>query len=609
MGVIKARVCGITAWVALAAVLISGCVSTSKGQRPQPTDHRAASVSDLTAGGVIVADSEADVPELAPGSIVLVRSQAERLIAEVNGGSGLLGADIDAMLSLPEGAPPMSYFIAAWISLGESPGSRTASGWMGTQDWTHAPTVVFPTAVLAMFAADALHHIDAELPPAAVSPSSAALGALTNTVPVAFVQQAGGPCSAVSDFFTKILTAVFDALRISPSSIKGLPPVVSLTVGFLAGLWNKAVSFAEGAIKGLLRELSAPVVSALQVALGALSVATVVLSYIRTWTLNVDLDPVVQDTDTYRFAIDAEPDITGTFLARAPQLADDWPSALRDCANVAGVKLPQLLAAGSVAEWTVEHNDNVITVGALANQVGADRTARLAFATGRETSEAAKGEPAFGSAIVQVRAPRKELQDLFDLVRGQIDSVRDRILDHIPSAELRAAAKAQVDAVITPTAAQLQADATEALGNVAALAGTGVVIVKYHQPSEPSPSPVPPPGDPGKSPDPALPAPSASPSLSAFCLHWAGYFAKGMEKGGGDWSYQEWYDGALRLAPPSLRSHLHTLITYVQAQETGDWETVRALEGRDGGEDHIAIAMGTIWRHCAMEAGATPPTK
>jgi hypothetical protein len=82
-----------------------------------------------------------------------------------------------------------------------------------------------------------------------------------------------------------------------------------------------------------------------------------------------------------------------------------------------------------------------------------------------------------------------------------------------------------------------------------------------------------------------------------------------MEKGGGDWSYQEWYDGALRLAPPSLRSHLHTLITYVQAQETGDWETVRALEGRDGGEDHIAIAMGTIWRHCAMEAGATPPTK
>jgi hypothetical protein len=525
-----------------------------------------------------VVDRESDVGELKPGEIVMVRSQAERLVGEAQGHGGILGADIDALAPLPEGAPPMSYFIAAWISQAESPGAKTAARWMGDQDWKHAPDVVFPTAVMALFSADALAHVDAELPPAEATSSSAALGMAATIVPAAFVQKASGPCTDVTDFLGRTLTAVFDALRISPSTISGLPPILSATAGFLANLWNTAVSFAEGVVNGLIKTLTAPIVQALKVGLGALSVATIVVSYLKTWTLTVDLDPQAADTDTYRFAVDAEPDIKGAFVARAPELADDWPPALRDCATVAGVALPQLLAPGSQATWTVEHNEGVVTFDKLVTPVEADRTMKLPFVTGRETGEVAKGDPAFGTAIVKVRAPRKELQDFFDFARSQLDSVRDQLLSNIPEARLRAMAKAQIDAIVNPVVNDLQSDVAEALGGIVSLAGTAVVVVKYHQPPEPSKSPTPPSG-----------APSAPPSSDAkgeFCkkldelVKWT---AVHFEEDGSVEEMRRRFIEMQSLAPPALRSAVQFQIDFETAFINGDVITTAQMAISDQG--------------------------
>lgn len=558
--------------VVVAALFVSSCTSSKPAKEPSPSPSSspgsvAASLTDLTDGGIVVVDSEFDVGTPKPGSITLVRMQAERMLAEVQSQGGVLGADIDTLAPLPDGAPPMSYFVAAWIAQGDSPGARTAAKWMGEQDWTHAPGVVFPMAVIALFSADALQHIDAELPAVGEATASSAARAMgASLVPAAFVQSPDAPCTAVSDFVGRTLTAVFDALRISPTAFNGLPPILSATAGFLAGLWNTAVSFAEGVVNGLVKTLTAPIVEALKVGLGALSVATIVVSYLKTWTLAVDLDPRAADTDTYRFAVDAEPDITGNFVARAPQLADEWPPALKDCAEVTGVKLPQLLAPGLEATWTIEHNDGVITVDKLAVPVEADRTIRLNFKTGRETSEVAKGEPAFGSAIVRVRAPRKEFQDFFDLARSQLDGVRDQLLNKIPSTELRSRARAQIDAIVNPVTDLLKSDAADVLGGLVTLAGTGVVIVKYHQPPEPSSSPKPP-----------SPPPSAPPSGEAkgdFCklaIDLARWAPAHIEEPGAEQEILRRWIQMQPLAPANLRADVDLQVAYVQAFIANDY--------------------------------------
>ncbi len=355
---------------------MTSCTSAKRPNQASDRPNGKASVADLTGGGIVVVDSESDVGTPRPGSIVVVRARADRMLAEVQGKGGILGADIDALAPLPDGAPPMSYFVAAWISQADSPGAKTAAEWMGQQDWTHSSDVVFPMAVVALFSADALQHLDAELPPAAGSASDSARAMGATIVPAAFTQEASGQCTEVTDFLGRTLTAIFDALRISPSSIAGLPPVLSATVGFFAGLWNSAVSFAEGVVKGLVKTLTAPIVAALKIGLGALSVATVVVSYLRTWTLTVSTLRRWTPTPTGSRSM---PSLTST-VSSAPahrRLADDWPAALRDCANVAGVPLPQLLAPGSEATWTIEHNDGVVAIDKLQTVVESDRTMRL----------------------------------------------------------------------------------------------------------------------------------------------------------------------------------------------------------------------------------------
>jgi hypothetical protein len=579
------------------ALFVSACTGSKRAGDPTPTPTSGKpSVADLIDGGIVVVNSESDLEGVKAGSITLIRSQAERLLAEVQDHGGVLGAELDVLAPLPEGAPPMSYFVAAWISQKGSPGAKTAARWMGDQDWTHAPDVVFPMAVVALFSADALQHIDRELPPASsATPESAALAVGASIVPAAFVQSpADGPCTTVTEFLGRTLTAVFDALRISPSTFNGLPPILSATAGFLAGLWNTAVSFAEGVVQGLVKTLTAPIVEALKVGLGALSVATIVVSYLKTWTLTVDLDPRVVDTDTYRFAVDGEPDITGTFVATAPQLADEWPPAIKDCAQVTGVKLPQLLAPGLEATWTVEQNDGVITVDKLVVPVEQDRTIHLSFKTGRETSEAAEGEPAFGSAIVRVQAPRKEFQDFFDLARNQLNSVRDQLLNKIPSAEVRNLAKAQIDAIVEPVAKQLQSDVADALGGMVTLAGTGVVIVKYHQPPEPSSSPTPPSAPPS--------APPSGDAKGDFCKQYIDLYqwsSVHFEEDGSEYEILRRWKQMRPLAPANLGGDVDLQIAYDEAFIASDFIRLAQLA------QQVGAAGLRINAYCGVKE--TPP--
>lgn len=472
-------------------------------------------IDDLARGGVGVIASEADLTTVRPGAIVLVEASAQRLLAEVDAGGGIPGADLDAFVPLPADAPPLSYFLAAWVATDEGAAAEVSRSWMGEQDWSRAPDIVFPQAVVALFVTDALTHIDAELPTAPAGLRGAAASALGWGGPAlsggASLRQDVGDlpvCSSVTDFLGKTLTAIFDALRLTTDSFEGLPPLVSAVAGFLAGLWNTAVSFAEGVVTGLATALTAPIVQALQFGIGVLAVATQVLSFVKNWELVVTLNPPVVDTDTYRFAVGSEPDITGEFVALAPDLTASWPRSLVDCAAVAGVALPQLLAPGGAARWVIEENQGVVATGPLQTTVRADRSIRLPFTTGRESVETAAGEPQFGSAIARAYAPRKELQDLLDLARYQIEAVTDQILARLPHPDMRTAVRAEID----PLLGQFVSDARDAVGDLVTLSGVGVVIVKFHTPPKPEPDPETKPGT-----NPGIPPPETGPKPDEFC--------------------------------------------------------------------------------------------
>ncbi len=540
----------VVAVAVVVAVLLAGCSSrgSSRGA-PPPSPGASATLDDLRAAGVLVVASEADAVEPTHGQFLITQVQADRMLAEQASGGGILGSDIDDVAPMPADAPPMSYLLAGWISNPQTPTATAASRLMGTRDWKHAPSLVFPTAILAMFVADAASAVDAAATASGEPDPSAtgsALGAPARVamVPVAMMAPAdGGPCSAVTDFLASTIKGLFDALHLTVPRNGGFFGTI---VTVLATAWDTAVSLAQGIVSGIVDTLTAPVFEVMRIAIGALGVATTVVSYLKDQELTVTLDPGATTTDTYRFAVDAEADIKGDFVATAKSLTGDWPAALKDCAKVSGADLPELIVVGGKATWVVLDNEGLIAPGPLETQVRSDRSAHLTFATGRESQEqATKGEPRFDVAALRIDIPRKELGTFLDFAQGQIAGVRGQILSKIPQADLRNLADAKLGEILDPTVKRLRSEVENLVGGVFMLSGTGVVVVKHHGAPEPSATPSP---------------PSASPTDGDFCKRY-GEMVQWAYDHQGTMLSSEWAGEIARqlaamqpLAPPSLAS-------------------------------------------------------
>jgi hypothetical protein len=198
----------------------------------------------------------------------------------------------------------------------------------------------------------------------------------------------------------------------------------------------------------------------------------------------VTLDPAASSTDIYRFAVGAEGDVAGTFIAKGKELTADWPTALVDCANVAGATLPKLIPPGAPATWTVMDPAGVITAKDLHVLVDNDLAARLPFVTGRESEEQAKGEVTFDVADVAVKIPRDEIRQFLTLARDQVNGARAQLLAAVPAGPLRISADMLYAATIDPTLNELQRSITDGAADAFSLSGSGVVVVKHHAPPE-----------------------------------------------------------------------------------------------------------------------------
>jgi len=421
------------------------------------------------------------------GPVLLTRVQSDRMLADVGPESGVLGLDLDAIAPLPADVPPMSYFVASWVTTADTVGAATARAWMGEQDWTDAPHVRFPDAVVMLFVQDAAVATQAELPP--VEPAidisrflplgPEPVGESASGFRSTQRRADAGPCTTVLNFVGTAIGTIVNALHITPISGGG---VVVAVGNFFVGLLNGVVALAGGLIQGLINTITGPVLALLRVGIGALAVSTIFVSLFRDLRVTVQLEPG-QAAQDYHFAVGDAAAVKGQFVARSESLTGQWPGMLVDCAQAVGMPLPTATGAGASANWTVTLGAGLITTGSLAGKVGDDLSARLDFSVGRETTlDHAKGDLSNGNVLVNVRIPRKAVDDLLQFGRDTVVSAKQALLSQVPLAPLRSLVDTALSAIIDPLLSQVQAEIVGATTGRFTLSGIGFANVMFHVP-------------------------------------------------------------------------------------------------------------------------------
>ena len=338
--------------------------------------------------------------------------QLRNMAVEIAGdaGGGWYGSQIDEMVPLPKGVPPLSYFIAAWVDLAATPAAKSASALMGRHNWNTAPQIIFPTVVLTGFVGDAVRA--GSQPRTQAARFERMYGRVDAVAAALFVQADSGPCGLISGFIDSIMSKVVNALQIETED-DGF-------FGFVANLWNTAVTFASKAIAAVVDVLTKPIAAALSTAISVVGILSTISSMLKPWAVRVAADP-----NPNRYAIDKESRPTGTVTARIDDMGfPGWPSSLVGCAALVGVALPSPDAdIGSPVRWTTfgpakeilnrEYRDEVLP---------AHRVAKLEYSVvGRETKQdAAQGKEIEDTVTIQVGFERRIMTQLQDLIQAMI---------------------------------------------------------------------------------------------------------------------------------------------------------------------------------------------
>lgn len=435
------------------------------------------------AGLQLVADEHAPVDTRK--GLVFTQAQAEYLVAEQSRGAGIVGRDLDRLAPMPAGSPTLSYLIAAWIVKAPTPTARAAGALMGKRDWKYAQSIVFPTAVVTMFVADVGNALERTTRPSRS----------WERPPLQAIRTQADPCMIATTFLAKAIDTVFDTLKLDPKTGSDLP-----VIGWLVAVWDEAVELMRGIVHAVVDTLTKPAFSALRTAMGILAVVSIIRSYLGTPQLTVDLDPPdLSPGNPYRFAVGDAADIAGTFVARAdPKQA--WPEGLKSCARAVGIDVPEVVANGAKVTWTVEEPVPVTHLTSPAVGKVEKNEARLTFVTGREDPETAKGKERIAPSTATATIERKELNELLKLVRGRLQAAMDDLLNKIPVAAIRTAVKGVVASIVNPVLDELEAEIKKQVSGVFTVSGSGTVWVAFHQPDDPTATPVPP--KPSKKPQP-----------------------------------------------------------------------------------------------------------
>jgi len=430
--------------------------------RPYGERNTDAAIEALGRSGIAVVETvEATTPvrpvEGPSAPLRFARWQVHAIGLEAATGGGLTGAELDALIPVPQGMPRTSRIVAGYLARVDSPGARLGRALLGARDWTAPDDIVVPSMVLATLSAELAK--DAQASAVTGAPSTAfALGprlaALQGALPRAGYTVAAGICSAVESFVDGTISAVFDALKVKSDG--------STAGDIAAGIWNFLVEIGEVIVKSILEVITAPVLAVVRAVAGAVAVVGMIVSIVQPWALRVIGDP-----ESTRLAVGNEPGLPGRFEVTVDVGGiDDWPSDVADCAALAGVPLPPIGAIGAQVTWQPLDQDpgGLMSSGTGDPVIPESGPARITTTTGSEPPEVAQGEPQVGLVRGQVVVRRPGISEL----RGALQGLLFAQLPDIVAAALQ------------PILGPAIADLVDELDDLQDVRGGATVSVLYH---------------------------------------------------------------------------------------------------------------------------------
>lgn len=487
--------------VTLLATLLSSAIAGQPSSTPSPSASAASRPLDdaamiellARAGIATYADEDSPTPVVSQGGsevMAITSWQARNLAREVRAMGGMAGADLDRAIVLGDTGLPFSYLLAAWITGSPSEGAAVVREAMGDHDWTRASELIYPTSALLLFGAEAAQAALATgdtVPAVTDAEATSTVTAMRRPGSDARVgpalQLAGSPldaaCTTITGFVDRALSTVFNALRIDPRTFGADVP--GQLLGFLTGLWNRAIDLAEGIVRAAIRQLTAPVVNVLRTAIGVAVTLSQVISYLKPWHITVQASP-----DALMVPFSA-PGAEGRFriMADVSAQTEQWPRVLRDCAQALDVRLPELAAAGAPVDWQVLGTTTpLVTVQAAGppfrTELGADRTSTLRYLTIVDPPEYADGPLLYDMVWATVSVERREVSELTTL------------LERFTIGQLPPEVQSVVRLTLGPQIDALLADARNTLAPLLNARGmSDRVIIAHHGPPSPTPPPTP----------------------------------------------------------------------------------------------------------------------
>ncbi|CAN5758616.1 hypothetical protein BH23CHL8_BH23CHL8_07810 [soil metagenome] len=435
-------------------------------------DARLATAQALASVGVAVVEQETLEPLVpvagTPSPLRFLDWQVHALALEVWAGGGVSGADLDAATPVPDDAPLASSIVAGWLAAADTPAGRLGRALMAGQDVSEPTALVIPSMVLALVTADIAADRPAEraIATGRTSPSSGA-GYLAGSVLVA--QAGGGICTSAQRFIDDVIGTVFEALHATPPR-QGVGRVV-------VSIWNWLVDQGQAFVRGLVDQLTAPVINTIRLVAGTLATIAHVVAALVPYSVVVVAAPVAQ----IEIPPDPGPAVEGTFyvIVSAGDLPD-WPEVLADCAQASGVTLPSFSPAGNPIVWGALQGGQGLLFQDGADAVLDERGAgTLRFHTTTEPPDVAQGDRHAREVTLEARIRRRDVEeqrarlseDLFGRVPGIVRPF------------VSAALKPLVDGLLERVTGLLEAR------------GRGSLTVIYHTPRatpEPSPTATPP---------------------------------------------------------------------------------------------------------------------
>jgi len=431
--------------------------------------------------GVNIVDGNASVSSTS--SFTLTRSQVQFMEAEASAHGGLRGDVLDAAGGGAPSGVPMSAVLAGYVRGVQTPGAEFARSVMAGQDLTHPDGVIFPTALLVLFAADAAKAFT----PDEVTPSGLRRSSLSRAAIAPALRTGGGICSDVTKSIFDAVDSLFAKIHIPPGKVgdtgsgflngvlQGLTDVV---VGSLNFIIDAAKTLIVNGIKYLLDQVLSVVA---EVAAAAALIGNFV-SAVRPWKL--ELTPEASATNKGVDPDKVYDSVTAKAILSGP--TDDWPDWFVDCSKTAGVTLPSLLPVDAGVVWTVstlsadlmmESEDQIPKETKLHKDASGGVIAKLGLVTGLESAAQAKtGQPQEGAARISVTARREQIADLRKTLVAAVNDLAGRVLVVLP---------AIIRDYLLKLVAEAADSSSEQLASLLDASTVAIIAVTYHGAPEP----------------------------------------------------------------------------------------------------------------------------